>query len=64
MRFRAVIILSCVVLALSGCGYFRWQKAGASSADFKADRDACAQPGTSGVAFTTCMQQHGWSYTD
>jgi hypothetical protein len=59
-----ILTILCLPLIFAGCGYYRWQKQGASSDDFKADQAACEQSGTSGMAFNSCMQQRGWSYVD
>jgi len=51
-------------LVLAGCGYYRWEKPGASSDDFKADQANCIQSGATGFGFNGCMQQHGWTFKD
>lgn len=64
MRARRILVLCCVVLGLAGCGYYRWQKPGASSDDFKADQAACSQSGAAAASFNDCMKSRGWSYLD
>lgn len=64
MRSRTVLVLCCLALALGGCGYYRWQKPGASNDDFKADQATCSQSGAGAAAFNACMKDRGWSYLD
>lgn len=64
MRSRTILVLCCVVLGLAGCGYYSWQKPGASKDDFKADQNACSQSGSAAAAFNACMKERGWSYLD
>ena len=64
MRALAVLTILGMALLLAGCGYYHWQKQGASNADFQADQAACQQSGATGFAFNNCMLGRGWSYVN
>lgn len=52
-----------LLLLLSGCGTYRWEKAGAGPGDFRRDADACQQQAPPGQ-WEACMKGQGWQYVN
>lgn len=59
-RLLAILVLAGL---LAGCGYYRWEKPGATSADFQRDSDECQRIAAQGQ-WSACMTGKGWHYTD
>jgi hypothetical protein len=49
------------LLLLSGCGTYRWEKAGAGPDDFRRDDATCERQAPSGQ-WEACMEGLGWRY--
>jgi hypothetical protein len=57
---RTIVVASALIL-LAGCGYYRWEKPGATSADFQRDSEACQQKAPQGQ-WQSCMRENNWHY--
>ena len=59
-RFLLAAATVATLVGLAGCGLYKWEKPGASDADFKTDSQACQQGNPDG--YDACMKQRGWSF--
>jgi hypothetical protein len=65
MRSTLCVIVVLSTLALGGCGYYRWDRSGATAADFQRESAECqqGQGQAPGAAWETCMTGRGWRYS-
>jgi|GEM_PF-6111151 hypothetical protein len=57
----AWLLLLGLTGAVAGCGTYRWNKAGASDAEFQDDAKACdLARGPEAGSFEACMTGRGW----
>ena len=57
----AWLLLFALAAGCTGCGTYRWNKAGASDDDFKQDSAACDKSRSNDAgAFNACMSGLGW----
>jgi len=64
MRIVGIAAL-LALLALAGCGTYRWERKGSSTADFQRESAECQQqsaPGQPGQ-WENCMMGRGWRYS-
>ena len=62
---RIVGIAALFVLlagALAGCGTYRWERKGSSTADFQRESAECQQQSAQGQ-WENCMMGRGWRYS-
>ncbi|HEY0525712.1 MAG TPA: hypothetical protein VGD08_20135 [Stellaceae bacterium] len=49
------------LLALTGCGTYRWERQGSSNTDFQRESAECQQQSAPGQ-WENCMMGRGWRY--